>query len=150
VIEVVHIDVRSQEGRGFFCCEHLGQGGKRRERSLNKDVQTFCYKKKLRFKKNYGVPAGIRECWGSEQGWGAGAGAGAILFFLQEPEHFKKLKWSRSWSRSWHKLVRLQAPAVFKNFVKIMISDIILQAKKLFFGFSYIQILFRYTKINDL
>jgi len=49
---------------------------------------------------------------------GAGAGAGAILFFLQEPEHFKNLEWSRSWSRSWHKLVRLQAPAVFKNFVK--------------------------------
>jgi len=43
---------------------------------------------------------------------------GAILFFLQEPEHFKKLEWSRSWSQSWHKLVRLQAPAVFKNFVK--------------------------------
>jgi len=55
---------------------------------------------------------------------GAGAGAGAILFFLQEPEHFKKLEWSQSWSRSWHKLVflkilfQLQAPAVFKNFVK--------------------------------
>jgi len=30
-------------------------------------------------------------------------GAGAILFILQEPEHFKKLEWSRSW----HKLVRL-------------------------------------------
>jgi len=41
------------------------------------------------------------------QGWGDEAGA--ILFFLQEPEHFKKLKWSRSW----HKLVRLQSPAVF-------------------------------------
>jgi len=45
-------------------------------------------------------------------------GAGAILFFLLEPEqepgHFKKLEWSRSW----HKLVRLQAPAVFENFVK--------------------------------
>jgi len=36
-------------------------------------------------------------------------GAEAISFFLQEPEHFKKLEWSRSW----HKLVRLQAPAVF-------------------------------------
>jgi len=46
------------------------------------------------------------------------AGAGAILFFLQEPEHLKKLEWSRSWSRSWRKLVRLHAPAVFKNFVK--------------------------------
>jgi len=45
---------------------------------------------------------------------GAGAEAGAILFFLQEPEHFKKLEWSRRW----HKLVRLQAPTVFKNFVK--------------------------------
>jgi len=44
--------------------------------------------------------------------------AGAILFFLQEPEHFKKLEWCRSWSRSWHKLVQLQAPTVFKNFVK--------------------------------
>jgi len=42
------------------------------------------------------------------------AGAGAFLFFLQEPEHFRKLEWSRSW----HKLLRLQAPAVFKNFVK--------------------------------
>jgi len=30
--------------------------------------------------------------------------AGAILFFLQELEHFKKLEWSQSW----HKLVRLQ------------------------------------------
>jgi len=59
------------------------------------------------------------------------AGAGAISFFLQEPEHFKKLEWSRSWSRSWHKLMRLQAPAIFKNFIKIMIFDIILQAKKL-------------------
>jgi len=50
----------------------------------------------------------------------ARAGAGAILFFFQDPEreHFKKLEWSRSWSQSWHKLVRLQAPAVFKNFVK--------------------------------
>jgi len=51
-----------------------------------------------------------------------GAGAGAILFFLQkpewEPEHFKKLEGSRSWSRSWHTLVRLQSPTVFKNFVK--------------------------------
>jgi len=50
----------------------------------------------------------------------ARARAGAILFFLQEPEleseHFKKLEWSRS--QSWHKLVRQQAPAVFKNFVK--------------------------------
>jgi len=48
-------------------------------------------------------------------------GAGAILFFLPEPErelvHFKKSEWSRSWSRSWHELVRLQALAVFKNFV---------------------------------
>jgi len=43
-----------------------------------------------------------------------GAGAGVILFFLQEPEHFKKLEWSRSW----HKLVWLQAPAILKNFVK--------------------------------
>jgi len=60
-----------------------------------------------------------------------GAGAGAISFFLQEPEHFKILEWSRSW----HKLVRLQAPAVFQNFVKIMFSDIILQAKKLIFSF---------------
>jgi len=49
-------------------------------------------------------------------------GAGIILFFLQEPEHFKKLEWSRSW----HKLVRLQALAVFKILVKIMIFDIIL------------------------
>jgi len=49
---------------------------------------------------------------------GAGTEAGAILFFLQEPEHFKKLEWSRSWIRSWHKLERLQDPAVFKNFVK--------------------------------
>jgi len=53
---------------------------------------------------------------------GDGAGARAILFFLQEserePEHFKKLEWSRSWSRSWHKLVQLQAPAVFENFLK--------------------------------
>jgi len=50
--------------------------------------------------------------------------AGAILFFLQEPEHFKKLEW--------------------------IISDIILQAKKLFFfGFAVIQILFQYTKINN-
>jgi len=45
-------------------------------------------------------------------------GAGAILLFLQEPEHFKKLKWSRSRSRSWNNLVRLQAPAIFKMFVK--------------------------------
>jgi len=45
-------------------------------------------------------------------------GAGNILFFLQEPEHFKKLEWSRNWNRSWHKLVRFQAQAVFKNFVK--------------------------------
>jgi len=34
----------------------------------------------------------------------AGAGVGAILFFLQkperEPEHFKKLEWSRCWSPS--------------------------------------------------
>jgi len=48
----------------------------------------------------------------------AGAGAGAILFFLQEPEreaeNFKKLEWSRSW----HKLMRLRSSAVFKNFVK--------------------------------
>jgi len=46
--------------------------------------------------------------------------AGAILFFLQEPERepgqFKKLKWIRSWS--WHKLLWLQASAVFKNFAK--------------------------------
>jgi len=35
-----------------------------------------------------------------------------------DPEHFKNLEYSRSWSRSWHKLVRLQSPAVFKNFVK--------------------------------
>jgi len=49
-----------------------------------------------------------------------------------EPEYFKKLEWSRSW----HKLVQLQAPTIFKNFVKkIMISDIILQAKKLIFWF---------------
>jgi len=41
-------------------------------------------------------------------------GPEAILFFLQELEHFKKLERSRSW----HKLERLQAPAVFKNFVK--------------------------------
>jgi len=27
----------------------------------------------------------------------AGVGAEAILFFLQEPEHFKKLEWSRNW-----------------------------------------------------
>jgi len=40
--------------------------------------------------------------------------AGAILFFLQEPGHFKKLEWSRNW----HKLVLLQAPVVFKSFVK--------------------------------
>jgi len=46
------------------------------------------------------------------------AGTGAILFFLQEPEHFKRLEWSRGWSRSWYKLVRLQAPAAFKKFVK--------------------------------
>jgi len=71
----------------------------------------------------------------SQQGWGAivgggspGAGAGAILFFLQEPEHFKQLEWSWSWSRSWHKLMRLQASAIFKIFVKIMIFDIFLQA----------------------
>jgi len=38
------------------------------------------------------------------QGWGAGAGARAILFFLQETRHFKKLEWSRNWSRSWRKL----------------------------------------------
>jgi len=31
-----------------------------------------------------------------------------------------------------------------------MIFDIILQAKKLFFGFALIEILFRYIKINDL
>jgi len=31
-----------------------------------------------------------------------------------------------------------------------MIFDIILQAKKLFFGFTVIEILYRYTKINDL
>jgi len=37
--------------------------------------------------------------------------AEAILFFLQEPEHIK-LEWSC------HKLVRLWAPADFKNFVK--------------------------------
>jgi len=53
---------------------------------------------------------------------GVGTGAGAILLFLQEserePEHFKKLEWSRNWSQSLHKLVRLQAPAVFKNFAK--------------------------------
>jgi len=41
-------------------------------------------------------------------------GDGAILFFLQEQERFKNLEWSRSW----HRLVWLQAPAVFKNFVK--------------------------------
>jgi len=29
--------------------------------------------------------------------------AGAILFVLQDPVHFKKLKWRQSW----HKLVRL-------------------------------------------
>jgi len=44
--------------------------------------------------------------------------ARAILFFSSgaraEAEHFKKLEWSRSW----HKLVRLQTPTVFKNFVK--------------------------------
>jgi len=44
--------------------------------------------------------------------------AGAIIFFLQEPEHFKKLERNRSWSLSWHELVRLQAPAAFKNFLK--------------------------------
>jgi len=54
-------------------------------------------------------------------------------YFFQDPERFKKLEWSRRWSRSWHKLVWLQAPAVFKNFVKIIIFDIILQAKKLIF-----------------
>jgi len=36
-----------------------------------------------------------------------------ILYFLREPEHLKKLEWSRSW----HKLVRFQAPAVLKNSV---------------------------------
>jgi len=58
-------------------------------------------------------------------------GDGAFLFFLQEPEHFKKSKWNWSWSQSWHKLVRLQALALFKIFLKIMIFDIILQAKNI-------------------
>jgi len=52
-------------------------------------------------------------------GLGSRSARSRILFFLQvpewEPEHFKKLKWSRScWSRSWHKLVRLQ------QFLKIL------------------------------
>jgi len=54
-----------------------------------------------------------------------------FYFFLQEPERFKKLERSRSW----YKLVRLQAPAAFKNFGKIMIFDIILQARNLSFWF---------------
>jgi len=36
------------------------------------------------------------------------------FYFSSGAEHFIKLEWSRSW----HKLMRLQAPAVFKNFVK--------------------------------
>jgi len=46
--------------------------------------------------------------------------AGAIYVFLQEPErepepeHFQKLEWSWNWSLSRHKLVRFQAPVVFK------------------------------------
>jgi len=53
-----------------------------------------------------------------KQDWVAGVPrTEAILFFLQELEPFKKMEWSRSWNQSWHKLVRLQAPAVFKNFV---------------------------------
>jgi len=47
---------------------------------------------------------------------GAGAEAGASLFFFLEPEHFKILEWSQSWSPSWHKLVRLQQ--FLKNFQK--------------------------------
>jgi len=70
-----------------------------------------------------------------------------FILFLQKPEHFKKLEWRQSR----HKLVRLQAPAVFKKFVKIMIFVIILQDKKLiFFDVVEIEILLRYTKINDL
>jgi len=49
---------------------------------------------------------------------GAGPEAGAILFFLQEPEREPEQFKSFEWSRSWHKLVRLQVPTVFKNFVK--------------------------------
>jgi len=52
-----------------------------------------------------GCPASQILC-NQEQGWRAGA----ILFFLQEPEHFKKLEWSRNW----HKLVPLQ------QFLKIL------------------------------
>jgi len=40
--------------------------------------------------------------------------AGAILFFLQEPEHFQKLEWSRSW----HKLVRSMLQQFLKIFIK--------------------------------
>jgi len=64
--------------------------------------------------------------------------AGAILFFLQEPELESELPWISA------------PPAVFKNFAKNNDFDIILQAKKQFFGFAVIEIFFRYTKINDL
>jgi len=43
-------------------------------------------------------------------------GAGAILFFLQESEHFIKLEWCQSWSRSWHKLVGSK----LQQFLKIL------------------------------
>jgi len=59
------------------------------------------------------------------QGWGAGVGAPRAAWFGRSHLIFssgagarKKLEWSRGWSRSWHKLVRLKASAVFKNFVK--------------------------------
>jgi len=89
-----------------------------------------------------------------KQGWGAGA-PGRMIWSEPEPFYFffrsRSGKRKLEWSRSWHKLLRLQAPAVFKNFVKIMIFDIILQDKKLiFFGFVVIEILFRHIKINDL
>jgi len=42
---------------------------------------------------HYGAYRGIRSNAMFKSGWGAGA-PGAILFFLQEPEHFKKLEWS--------------------------------------------------------
>jgi len=56
------------------------------------------------------------------------AGSRVILFFFRSRSRItlKKLEWSRSWSRSWHKLVWLQAPTVFKNFVKSNVLNIIL------------------------
>jgi len=45
--------------------------------------------------------------------------------------------------------VQFQAPAVFKNFVQIIIFEIMLQAKKAkIFGFALIEMFFEFTKNN--